>query len=121
VYNGNPDKLIDDAKQRVLSLANMGYQAPQREKIPVVGDSGYAAMLLGAKNLQLSGYASEHDVKIAEKIAYILSVGRITEGSIIDEQTMLDLEREAFLSLIGEPLTQQRMQHMLVKGKRLRN
>lgn len=76
---------------------------------------------MGAKSLHYSGYASEHDVKIAEKLAYVLSGGRIKEGSFIDEQVMLDLEREAFLSLIGEPKTQQRMQHMLVKGKPLRN
>src|SRR5690625_5898856 len=72
---------------------------------------------LGAEGLRLSGYASDHDVKIAEKLAYVLSGGRIKEGTLIDEQVMLDLEREAFLSLIAEPLTQQRMQHMLVKGK----
>lgn len=117
----NPDHLLHDAKQRVLALARTGYQAPQREKIPVVGDAGYAAMLLGAKNLQLSGYASEHDLKIAEKLAYVLSGGRIKEGTLIGEQVMLDLEREAFLSLIGEPKTQMRMQHMLLKGKPLRN
>ena len=123
-YDGisvNQDHLLYDAKQRVLALAQMGYKPPAPEKIPVVGDSGYAGLVLGAKNLQLSGYASEHDVKIAEKIAYVLSGGRIKEGSLIDEQVMLDLEREAFLSLIGEPKTQQRMQHMLLKGKPLRN
>ncbi len=117
----NPDHLLYDAKQRVLALYQLGYQAPKREKIPVVGDPGYAAMLLGAKQLQLSGYASEHDMKIAEKLAYVLSGGRIKEGTLIDEQVMLDLEREAFLSLIGEPKTQMRMQHMLLKGKPLRN
>ncbi|SFA90329.1 3-hydroxyacyl-CoA dehydrogenase [Lentibacillus halodurans] len=117
----NPDHLLHDAKQKVLALVKEGYQAPKREKIPVVGDAGYAAMLLGAKSLQFGGYASEHDLKIAEKLAYVLSGGRIKEGALIDEQVMLDLEREAFLSLIGEPLTQQRMQHMLLKGKPLRN
>ncbi|WP_029268781.1 3-hydroxyacyl-CoA dehydrogenase/enoyl-CoA hydratase family protein [Virgibacillus alimentarius] len=117
----NPEHLLYDAKQKVLSLAKAGYAAPKREKIPVVGDSGYAAMLLGAKSLQYSGYASDHDLKIAEKLAYVLSGGRITAGSYIDEQTMLDIEREAFLSLIGEPKTQARMQHMLMKGKPLRN
>lgn len=117
----NPDHLIYDAKQRVLELANAGYRAPKREKIPVVGEAGYAAMLLGAKTLQFGGYASEHDVKIAEKLAYVLSGGRIKEGTLIDEQVMLDLEREAFLSLIAEPKTQARMQHMLLKGKPLRN
>ena len=117
----NPDHLLYDAKQKVLSLALAGYKAPQREKIPVVGDAGYATMLLGAEGLRLSGYASDHDLKIAEKLAYVLSGGRIKEGSYIDEQVMLDLEREAFLSLIAEPKTQMRMQHMLLKGKPLRN
>lgn len=119
--SANPDHLLYDAKQRVLALAKAGYSKPEREKIPVVGEAGYAAMLLGAKTLQFGGYASDHDIKIAEKLAYVLSGGRIKEGSLIDEKVMLDLEREAFLSLIGEPKTQQRMQHMLVKGKPLRN
>src|SRR5690625_645050 len=117
----NPDHLLDDAKQRVLALARTGYRAPQPEKIPIVGDAGYAAMVLGAKNLHLSGYASDHDLKIAEKLAYVLSGGRMKEGTLLEEQVMLDLEREAFLSLIGEPKTQMRMQHMLLKGKPLRN
>ncbi|GIO23723.1 3-hydroxyacyl-CoA dehydrogenase/enoyl-CoA hydratase family protein [Oceanobacillus sp. J11TS1] len=117
----NPDHVLYDAKNRVLSLFHAGYEKPAREKIPVVGEAGYAAMVMGAKSLHYSGYASKHDLKIAEKLAYVLSGGRIKEGTEIDEQVMLDLEREAFLSLIAEPLTQQRMQHMLVKGKPLRN
>lgn len=117
----NPDHLLYDAKQTVLSLAHAGYQAPKREMVPVVGDPGYAAMLMGAKSLHSSGFASEHDVKIAEKLAYTLSGGRIKQGTLVDEQVILDLEREAFLSLIGERKTQERMQHMLVKGKPLRN
>ncbi|MDY0405206.1 3-hydroxyacyl-CoA dehydrogenase/enoyl-CoA hydratase family protein [Virgibacillus sp. 179-BFC.A HS] len=117
----NFDHLLYDAKQKVLALHATDYQPPKREKIPVVGDAGYAAMLLGAKSLQFGGYASDHDVKIADKLAYVLSGGRVREGSVIEEQAMLDLEREAFLSLIGEPKTQARMQHMLVKGKPLRN
>ncbi|PAV28660.1 3-hydroxyacyl-CoA dehydrogenase [Virgibacillus profundi] len=117
----NPDHLLYDAKEKVLALAKSGYRAPKREQIPVVGEAGYAAMLLGAKTLRFGGYASDHDVKIAEKLAYVLSGGRVKEGTWIDEQVMLDLEREAFLSLIAEPLTQARMQHMLLKGKPLRN
>ncbi|GAA0448143.1 3-hydroxyacyl-CoA dehydrogenase/enoyl-CoA hydratase family protein [Lentibacillus halophilus] len=117
----NPDHLLYDAKQKVLALAKTGYQPPKREKVPVVGDAGYAAMLMGAKSMSFGGYASDHDLKIAEKLAYVLSGGRIREGTLVDEQVILDLEREAFLSLIGEPLTQQRMQHMLLKGKPLRN
>lgn len=117
----NPAHLLYDAKEKVITLAKSGYRPPKRELIKVVGDAGYGAMLLGAQSLARSGYATEHDLKIAEKLAYVLSGGRIREGSLIDEQVMLDLEREAFLSLIGEPLTQQRMQHMLMKGKPLRN
>jgi len=117
----NPDHLLYDAKEKVLALARAGYRAPSPEKIPVTGNAGYAAMLMGAKTMQYGGYASDHDVKIAEKLAYVLSGGRVKEGTLIDEKTMLDIEREAFLSLIGEPLTQARMQHMLLKGKPLRN
>ena len=117
----NPDHLLYDAKQKVLLLASAGYHTPKREMVPVVGDPGYAAMLMGAKSLHSSGFASEHDVKIAEKLAYMLSGGRIKEGTLVDEQVLLDLEREAFLSLIGERKTQERMQHMLVKGRPLRN
>lgn len=78
-------------------------------------------MLLGAKSMGFGGYASEHDLKIAEKLAFVIAGGRLKEGTLVDEQYLLDLEREAFLSLIGEPKTQQRMQHMLLKGKPLRN
>lgn len=117
----NADHQLYDAKQRVLALAMSGYRAPKPEKIPVVGDAGYATMLLGAEGLNLSGYASDYDLVIAEKLAYVISGGRVKEGTLIDEQVMLDLEREAFLSLISNPKTQMRMQHMLVKGKPLRN
>jgi 3-hydroxyacyl-CoA dehydrogenase len=117
----NGDHLIYDAKQKVISLAQAGYQAPTRNKVPVVGEAGYATMLLGAKALAQGGYASEHDLKIAEKLAFVLAGGRLKQGTLVDEDYLLDLEREAFLSLIGEPKTQMRMQHMLVKGKPLRN
>ncbi|MDL4839922.1 3-hydroxyacyl-CoA dehydrogenase/enoyl-CoA hydratase family protein [Aquibacillus rhizosphaerae] len=117
----NQAHLIDDAKQKVLSLKRAGYQALKREKVPVVGESGYATMLLGAKTLAYGGYASEHDLKIAEKLAFVLAGGRVKQGTFVDEQYLLDIEREAFLSLIGEPKTQARMQHMLMKGKALRN
>ncbi|MFC7322203.1 3-hydroxyacyl-CoA dehydrogenase/enoyl-CoA hydratase family protein [Halobacillus campisalis] len=117
----NGDHLLHDAKQKVLGLSRSGYQAPKRAKVPVVGEQGYATMLLGAKSLLLSGYASEHDLKIAEKLAFVLAGGRVKEGTLVDEQYLLDLEREAFLSLVGEAKSQQRMQHMLMKGKPLRN
>lgn len=119
--SANGDHLICDAKQKVISLYDSGFMPRQREKVPVVGEVGYATMLLGAKQLQLSGYASEHDVKIADKLAYVLAGGHLPYGTLVDEQYLLDLEREAFISLIGEPKTQMRMQHMLLKGKPLRN
>lgn len=117
----NASHLLSDAKNRVLAFAKTGYKAPIREKIPVVGEAGFAAMLLSAKSLKLSGYLTSYELKVAEKLAYVLSGGRISEGTLIDEQLMLDLEREAFLSLIGEPETQMRMQHMIINGKPLRH
>lgn len=117
----NQDHLLHDAKNRVLRMYEGGYQPPKRVKVPVVGESGYAAMVMGAEGMKSSGYASEHDVKIAKKLAFVLAGGRVPYGTVVDEQYLLDLEREAFLSLLGEPKTQQRMQHMLMKGKPLRN
>ncbi len=117
----NGDHLIYDAKQAVLALAEAGYKSPVRKKIPVVGETGYAALLLGANNLRLSGYISEHDMHIAKKLAYVIAGGKVPFGTEVDEQYLLDLERQAFLSLIEHPKTQARMQHMLVKGKPLRN
>ena len=117
----NPDHLLYDAKQAALALAEAGYRAPIHEKVPVPGSPRYATLLLGAQGMFLSGYISKHDLKIAKKIAYVLAGGEVPYGTLVDEQYLLNLEREAFLSLIGEPLSQARMQHMLVKGKPLRN
>lgn len=117
----NGDHLMYDAKQKVLALERNGFKAPERKKIPVVGEAGYATLLLGAQNLKNSGYISEHDMKIAGKLAFVIAGGRVPEGTLVDEQYLLDLEREAFLSLVGERKTQERMQYMLVKGKPLRN
>ncbi|WP_267900800.1 3-hydroxyacyl-CoA dehydrogenase/enoyl-CoA hydratase family protein [Falsibacillus albus] len=117
----NGDHLIYDAKQAVLSLHERGYKAPIRKKVPVVGESGYATLLLGAQSMHLSGFISEHDLKIAKKLANVIAGGKVPYGTEVDEQYLLDLEREAFLSLVREQKSQQRMQHMLVKGKPLRN
>ena len=117
----NPDHLIYDAKQAALALADAGYKAPIREKVPVAGSPGYAALLLGAEGMFLSGYISEHDLKIAKKLAYVIAGGEVPYGTLVDEQYLLNLEREAFLSLVADPKSQARMQHMLVKGKPLRN
>ncbi|WP_042353919.1 3-hydroxyacyl-CoA dehydrogenase/enoyl-CoA hydratase family protein [Bacillus rubiinfantis] len=117
----NSDHQLYDAKQAVLSLYEKGYKPKVRRKVPVTGETGYATLLLGAEAMYLSGYISEHDLKIAKKIAYVIAGGKVPFGTEVDEQYLLDLEREAFLSLIQEPKSQQRMQHMLVKGKPLRN
>jgi 3-hydroxyacyl-CoA dehydrogenase len=117
----NGDHLLYDAKQSVLSLHENGYTPPVRKKVPVVGETGYATLLLGAETMFLSGYISEHDLKIAKKLAYVIAGGKVPYGTEVDEQYLLNLEKEAFLSLLAEPKTQARMQHMLVKGKPLRN
>ncbi|MBP3039395.1 enoyl-CoA hydratase/isomerase family protein [Bacillaceae bacterium Marseille-Q3522] len=117
----NADYLLFDAKHAVVSLYEQGYKRAVRQKIPVVGETGYATMLLGAQSMYLSGYLSEHDLKIAKKIAFVLSGGKVPFGTKVDEQYLLDLEREAFLSLVAEPKSQQRMQYMLLKRKPLRN
>ncbi len=117
----NGDHQIYDAKQATLALYEGDYKAPKREKIPVPGAPGYATLLLGAEGMHLSGYISDHDLKIAKKLAYVIAGGEVPYGTFVDEQYILDLEREAFLSLVADPLSQQRMQHMLLKGKPLRN
>lgn len=117
----NRDHLTYDAKQLVLELDRTGYTAPAKAKIPVVGRAGKATLELATREMFYGGYISEHDLKIASKLAHVIAGGNVAFGSHVDEQYMLDIEREAFLSLIGELKTQQRMQHMLVKGKPLRN
>jgi 3-hydroxyacyl-CoA dehydrogenase len=117
----NGDHLLYDAKQRVIELHDNGYQPPTRKKVPVVGETGYATLLLGAQSMYLSGFISDHDLKIAKKLAFVIAGGRVPFGTEVDEQYLLDLEKEAFLSLVAEGKSQQRMQHMLVKGKPLRN
>ncbi|MGE6630009.1 3-hydroxyacyl-CoA dehydrogenase NAD-binding domain-containing protein [Bacillus sp. NPDC077027] len=117
----NGDHLLYNAKQMALSLYESGYRPPLKKKVPVMGETGYAAMILAAENMRLSGYISEHDMKIAKKLAHVISGGLLPFGTEVDEQYLLELEREAFLSLVGEAKSQARMQHMLVKGKPLRN
>jgi 3-hydroxyacyl-CoA dehydrogenase len=117
----NPDHQLYDAKQAVLSLAEAGYKPPVREKVPVVGEPGYATLLLAAQNLLQSGFISEHDLYIAKKLAYVIAGGNVPYGTFVDEQYLLNIEREAFISLIQHPKSQARMQHMLMKGKPLRN
>ncbi|WP_068774724.1 3-hydroxyacyl-CoA dehydrogenase/enoyl-CoA hydratase family protein [Paenibacillus sp. FJAT-26967] len=115
------DHRIFAAKEAVLAMDREGYVLPQEERIRVVGDTGKAVLQVASYSMQLGGYISEHDHLIAGKLAHVLAGGDVPAGTLVSEQYMLDLEREAFLSLCGEPKTQQRMQHMLTKGKPLRN
>ena len=117
----NRDQQIWDAKQLVLALAMTGYRPPRPALIPVMGENfqGFVDALL--YNMRHGNYVSDYDVHVSRKVAYILSGGDCPEGTFVTEQTLLDLEKEAFLSLLGEKKTQDRIMHMLNTGKPLRN
>ena len=115
-------QLIYQAKQHALSLAAAGALSPDRnEAIAVIGRDRAASFVLGAQMFVWGGYASEHDQLIANKIAHVLAGGDTTWPTTVSAQHLLDLEREAFVSLCGEPKTLARIGHMLEKGKPLRN
>jgi 3-hydroxyacyl-CoA dehydrogenase len=118
----NRDRLLLDAKAQAATLAETGYVPPQpRTQIPASGATALATLETGIYLMGEAGYASEHDQKVARWAAYILAGGRITPGSLVSEQYLLDLEREAFLSLCGERKTQERIAFTLKTGKPLRN
>lgn len=117
----NADYQLYDAKQVVLGLARAGYQAPQPKLIPVIGENGAAVLKVGVYQMKMSGYISDHDELVARHLINVLTGGAVPRGTMVTEQYLLDLEREAFLSLIGEQKTQERMQYMLTAGKPLRN
>jgi 3-hydroxyacyl-CoA dehydrogenase len=117
----NPERLIADAKAAALALAPTWAPGMPRGDIRVSGDAGYALLEIGAWLAHQGHYISDHDLHIAGKLAHVLSGGRLTGEQAVSEQYLLDLEREAFLSLCGHPKTQDRIQHMLKTGKPLRN
>ena len=118
----NRERLLLDAKAQAAALAEAGYVAPQpRTKIPAPGTGTLALLETGVFMMGEAGYASEHDQKVARWAAYILAGGRVTAGSLVSEQYLLDLELEAFLSLCGERKTQERIAFTLKTGKPLRN
>jgi 3-hydroxyacyl-CoA dehydrogenase len=118
----NRERLLLDAKAVVSALAGAGYAAPvPRTQIPAPGLNSLGTLETGIYLMGEAGYASEHDQKVARWAAYILCGGRITSGTPVTEQYLLDLEREAFLSLCGERKTQERVAHTLKTGKPLRN
>ena len=117
----NKDRNIALAKHKVLDLARNYTQPVHRNDITVLGRGGLAALYAAANELRLGRYASEHDIKIAKKVAFVLCGGDLTGTQKVSEQYLLDVEREAFLSLCGEQKTLERIQHMLQTNKPLRN
>jgi 3-hydroxyacyl-CoA dehydrogenase len=118
----NRDRLIADAKKEVLALAQTGYTKPQpRMDILALGQPVLATLKLGIHQMKRGGFISDHDALIGEKLARILTGGDLNHPTRVSEQYLLDLEREAFLSLAGQRKTQERMAHMLKTGKPLRN
>jgi 3-hydroxyacyl-CoA dehydrogenase len=118
----NKDRQIADAKRQVLSMVEAGYTKPTaRTDIKVQGRGGMALFLAGINGMKMGRYISDHDAKIAGKLAYIMCGGDLSYPTEVSEQYLLDLEREAFLSLTGERKTLERIQSILTTGKPLRN
>ena len=118
----NKDRQIADAKKAVLELAEAGYTMPvQATNIRVQGRTGQALFLAGLQGMLMGRYVSEHDVKVAKWVANVMCGGDLTSPQEVSEQYLLDLEREAFLSLTGEKKTLERIQAILTGGKPLRN
>ncbi|WP_025764149.1 3-hydroxyacyl-CoA dehydrogenase/enoyl-CoA hydratase family protein [Dyadobacter tibetensis] len=118
----NRSRLIAEAKQAAMDLADNGYTQPkQRTDIKVQGRAGMALFMAGIAQMRLANYISDHDAKIANKLAYVINGGDLSYAQPVSEQYLLDLEREAFLSLCGEKKTLERMQGLLNGGKPPRN
>ena len=118
----NKDRQLAEAKQQALLMANAGYTQPvKRKDVKVLGKQALGMFLVGTDQMQAGSYISEHDKKIANKLAYVMAGGDLSEATLVTEQYLLDLEREAFLSLCTERKTLERIQFMLTKGKPLRN
>jgi 3-hydroxyacyl-CoA dehydrogenase len=118
----NRERLLADAKTRALELVHTGYEPPlPRHDIPAPGENILAALKLGIHLMRQGDYITEYEVKLATKIAGVLCGGNVIPGTLISEQDVLDLEREAFKSLCGERKTQERIQYTLKTGKTLRN
>lgn len=116
------DFLLQDAKSTVLAMNMEGYEMPRpRTDIVLPGTSEYANFAYGLYTMRVAGQISEYDERLGRKIAFVITGGNVPRGTRLSEQDLLDLEREAFLSLCGEEKTQARIQHMLMKGKPLRN
>ena len=122
VVSINQGRRILEAKNSVIELANQGYTTPiQRNDIKVLGRSALGALYAGINGMWRGKYATDHDVLVAKKLAYVMCGGDLSEQSLVSEQYLLDLEREAFLSLCGERKTLERIQGVLKTGRPIRN
>jgi 3-hydroxyacyl-CoA dehydrogenase len=118
----NRDRLLHDAKTRVLAMAEAGYRpAALRTDIRVVGDEGLAAIRVGLDQMERAGYISAHDKVVGDALAWVLCGGDVSPSSRVSEEYLLELEKEAFMRLCAEPKTLERMEHILKTGKPLRN
>ncbi len=118
----NEKRQLAAAKEVARMMADQGYTKPiPRQDVKVLGKQALGMFLVGTDQMEAGNYISEHDKKIANKLAYVMAGGDLSEASLVSEQYLLDLEREAFLSLTGERKTLERLQHMIQKGKPLRN
>jgi 3-hydroxyacyl-CoA dehydrogenase len=118
----NRSRLIADAKEKALELAEAGYVKPvPRKDIRVLGKQGLGIVYAGANSMYAGHYISEHDKKISEKLGWVLCGGDLSQPTFVTEKYLLDLEREAFMSLVGERKTLERIQSIVTKGKPLRN
>jgi 3-hydroxyacyl-CoA dehydrogenase len=117
----NPERVIHDAKAVVRALAATGYRPPAPADLPVFGTPLAAELNLGVHLMRQAGHITDYEAHIARKLAHVLCGGDVTRQSTAPEQYFLDLEREAFKSLCGEQKTLARMEHLLKKGKVLRN
>src|SRR5215204_5463162 len=118
----NQSRRVVEAKRSVIELSDSGYIMPtQRNDIRVLGRSGLGALYAGVHGMWRANYATDHDVTVAKKLAYVMCGGDLSEQTLVSEQYLLDLEREAFLSLCGEKKTLERIQSVLKGGKPVRN
>ena len=118
----NPDRRIGDAKRNILSMWERGYSQPApRNDVKVQGRGGLGGLLSGIHGMWKGKYISDHDKLITEKLAYVMCGGDLSQPTLVSEQYLLDLEREAFLSLCGQKKTLERLQSILTTGKPLRN
>jgi 3-hydroxyacyl-CoA dehydrogenase len=118
----NQGRRIAEAKKSVIELFDSGYVMPvQRKDVKVLGRSALGALYAGVNGMWRANYATDHDAVVARKLAYVMCGGDLSEPSLVSEQYLLDLEREAFLSLCGEKKTLERIQSVLKGGKPVRN